>query len=68
MKEIILIKNGELALKGLNRSNFEAAMVKNLKASLEGLGDIKFVRSQSAVFAIPQSEDFPMDEAMRRTG
>ncbi len=68
MKEIILIKNGELALKGLNRANFEAAMVKNLKASLESLGEIKFVRSQSTVFAIPQQDDFPMDEAMRRTG
>ena len=68
MKEIILIKNGELALKGLNRSNFEAAMVKNLKASLSPLGEIEFVRAQSTVFAIPKSEDYPMDEAMRRTG
>ncbi len=31
MKEIILIKNGELALKGLNRRNFEDALIKNIK-------------------------------------
>ena len=29
MKEIILIKNGELMLKGLNRANFEDALIKN---------------------------------------
>ena len=28
MQEIILIKNGELALKGLNRSSFESVLVK----------------------------------------
>ena len=31
MQEIILIKNGELALKGLNRSTFESVLVKNIK-------------------------------------
>ena len=31
MKEIILIKNGELALKGLNRSQFEDILIKNMK-------------------------------------
>ena len=30
MKEIILIKNGELVLKGLNRRTFEDIMVKNV--------------------------------------
>ena len=30
MQEIILIKNGELALKGLNRSSFESVLVKNI--------------------------------------
>ena len=30
MKEVILIKNGEIVLKGLNRSSFEDVMIKNL--------------------------------------
>ena len=30
MKQIILIKDGELALKGLNRSSFEDILVKTL--------------------------------------
>ena len=30
-REILLIKNGELALKGLNRSTFEAILMKNIR-------------------------------------
>ena len=41
MKEIILIKNGELALKGLNRSSFESVLAKNIKRRLHGLGKFK---------------------------
>ena len=38
MQEIILIKNGELALKGLNRATFESVLVKNIKRRLHDLG------------------------------
>ena len=34
MKEIILIKDGELALKGLNRSSFESMLMKNIKITI----------------------------------
>ena len=34
MKEMILIKVGELALKGLNRRTFEDVLVKNIKRSI----------------------------------
>ena len=33
MKEIILFKNGELVLKGLNRSSFEDVLIKNAPPS-----------------------------------
>ena len=38
MKEIILIKNGELALKGLNRRTFEEMLVKNIRRRLSSMG------------------------------
>ena len=38
MKEVILIKNGELALKGLNRSTFENMMMKEIKDILSPSG------------------------------
>lgn len=68
MKEIILIKNGELALKGLNRHVFEDRMIKTLKSSLYGLGAIQISRSQSTVMIEPEGEDYPMEQALGRVG
>lgn len=66
MKEIILIKNGELALKGLNRSNFEAALIKNIKSALSDLGALNIKRAQSTISVEPVSEDYDFSEALRR--
>lgn len=66
MKEIILIKEGEIALKGLNRSNFEDKLVKNIKFRLRDLGKFSFLKSQSTLTIEAQSEDADLDEAVRR--
>ena len=42
MKEIILIKDGELALKGLNRRTFENILMKNMRYRLADLGRFTF--------------------------
>lgn len=66
MKEIILIKNGELALKGLNRSNFEDALVKNMKRRLKDLGNVSIRKAQSTIYVEPQDDDFDFSEALER--
>ena len=66
MKEIILIKNGELALKGLNRNVFEHTLIKNLKKSLETLGEINIRNAQSTIYIEPTSDDYDFDEALTR--
>lgn len=66
MKEVILIKNGELVLKGLNRSNFENRLVKNIKRKLYGLGEIEVEKSQSTITVIPSGGDYDYDEACER--
>ena len=63
MKEIILIKNGELAHKGLNRSSFESTLAKNIKRRLQSLGKFKEIRSQSTITVEPFDESFDMEEA-----
>ena len=68
MKEIILIKNGELALKGLNRTAFEDKMIKNIRRRLSDLGKVTFFKSQSTITVYPDSEDFDLDEAVERVG
>lgn len=66
MQEIILIKNGELALKGLNRATFESVLVKNIKRRLHGLGHFVISRSQSTITIEPTDTEFDMDEAVER--
>ena len=66
MKEIILIKNGELALKGLNRCTFEDALIKNMKRRLKDLGKINIRKAQSTIYLEPQEDDFDFEEALER--
>lgn len=64
MKEIILVKNGELALKGLNRSSFEDILIKNMKRRLNDLGSFEFTKSQSTIMVDPLDEDIDLDDAV----
>jgi len=66
MKEIILIKNGELALKGLNRSTFEDALIKNMKRRIKDLGEFTIRKAQSTIYLEPKDEDFDFEEALSR--
>lgn len=63
MKEIILVKNGELVLKGLNRCSFEDVLIKNMKRHLAPLGDFKFTKSQSTIMVEPEDTDTDLDDA-----
>lgn len=63
MKEIILVKNGELALKGLNRSSFEDILIKNMKRRLSDLGSFEFTKSQSTIMVDPLDDDIDLDDA-----
>lgn len=57
MKEILLAKYGELTLKGLNRSSFEAQMLKTIRRRVKTTGDYKVYKAQSTVYVEPMSED-----------
>ncbi len=64
MKEIILIKNGELVLKGLNRNTFEDILIKNMKKSLKKIGEFTFTKSQSTIMVEPVNDDTDLDDAV----
>lgn len=64
MKEIILVKNGELVLKGLNRNSFEDVLIKNMKRHLADLGTFKFTKSQSTIMVEPDDEDVDLDDVV----
>ncbi len=64
MKEVILIKLGEIVLKGLNRKNFEDKLVKNIKHRLHKIGAFKVKNSQSIITVTPVFDDIDIDEAV----
>lgn len=66
MKEIILIKNGELALKGLNRSTFEDILIKNIRKRIKPLGEFEYRKEQSTVAVVPMEDYIDMDEVSDR--
>lgn len=66
MKEIILIKNGELALKGLNRNSFEDVLIKNMRKRISDLGCFEFTKSQSTIMVDALDEGVDLDEVTDR--
>ncbi len=66
MKKVILVRYGEIILKGLNRPFFEDRLMSNIKKSLNGLGEIDVIRSQARIYIEPKDEDFNFDKAIEK--
>ena len=63
MKEIILLKDGEIVLKGLNRRTFEDVLKKNNSHAISHLGSFEKKSEQSIIYVKPLSDDIDLDEA-----
>ena len=66
MKEIILVKVGEIVLKGLNRREFEDKLIKNIKNTIKHLGRFEVKIAQSTISVIPQDDFIDLDEVSGR--
>ena len=64
--DIILLKYGEISLKGLNRPVFEKKLMSNINRALAPLGKFSVKRSQSTVYVEPLSDDIDMEETVER--
>lgn len=56
MKEILLLKMGEIVLKGLNKKTFEDALVKDIKNRIKKYGKYSIKSVQSAITISPQGD------------
>ncbi len=54
MNEVILLKLGELILKGLNRRNFEDRLLRNVRRRLAPFGTFQVYAKQSTVYIEPK--------------
>lgn len=68
MKEIILVKYGEMALKGLNKKTFEDILTKNIKRRIKSLGRFICTSAQSTLYITPDDDSIDLDETMTRIG
>ncbi len=68
MREVILLKLGEIALKGLNRKTFEDVLIKNIKRRLQGAGAFSVTSRQSTIYVEPLDDFADMDLAEERCG
>ncbi len=66
MKEIILAKFGEIVLKGLNKNNFEDALLRNVKRRLKRLGKFDYWKAQSTLYIKPLDDEIDVDEVVDR--
>lgn len=61
--EVLLLKCGELVLKGLNRGRFEDRLISIVRRRLSHLGEYKVYAIQSTLYVEPQGSA-PVDEAL----
>ena len=54
--DIILFKQGEIVLKGLNRREFEFKLIDNIKRRFEPFGKFNIYAMQSTIYAEPKGE------------
>ena len=66
MNDMILLKPGELVLKGLNRHFFEDRLRANVARRLRSLGEFRITSVQSTIYVEPLSDGIDMEEAFRR--
>ncbi len=64
MKQVILVKYGEIILKGLNRPIFEDLLVKNIRAALRGMSPDITKAQATTYISLPDEEN--INEATER--
>ncbi len=64
MRDILLLKQGEIVLKGLNKRYFEQKLIQNVKRRLAPLGSFDVYCLQSTIYVEPQGDDIDMDAAL----
>ena len=63
MNDIILLKLGELVLKGLNRRSFEEKLMSNIRRRLTKYGKFKVYTRQSTTYVEPMEDTCDIDGA-----
>jgi thiamine biosynthesis protein ThiI len=66
MEKVMLLRYGEIFLKGRNRPFFEKVLLKNIKKALEDFEDIKVIRAQGRFYVENYSDEMAVVQALTR--
>ncbi len=64
--DLILLKYGEIALKGLNRPVFERKLIDNIASAVSKIGKFSIRNSQSTIYLEPLEDGIDMFETIER--
>ena len=63
--EMLLLKLGEVVLKGLNRRAFEDKLVNSVRRRMRACGSFQVYLRQSTIYVEPQKDDCDMEAAYK---
>ena len=63
IREVVLMKLGEIVLKGLNRRTFEQKLVSNIARRMRRYGSCEIYSIQSTIYLSPNDDSFDLDGA-----
>lgn len=64
MEKLILVRYGEIILKGGNRRVFEDKLIENIRNAISHLGDFWIKKSQARIYIFPKAGGFDIEEAV----
>ena len=58
---MILVRYGEIILKGYNRPLFEDALIRNIRSAIKDCGEVKITKAQATIYIEPLENDSQAD-------
>ncbi len=66
MNRLVLVKYGEIILKGYNRPVFEDALINNIKKAISKEGEVKISKAQATIYIEPLEGDTQIDGIVKK--
>jgi len=66
MVKVILIRYGELVLKGLNRGYFEDKLISNIKLAMQDTSEVKITKTRSRIYIEPYSNQYNFEDTVEK--
>lgn len=66
MKRMVLVRYGEIILKGYNRPVFEDALIRNIRRAIRDEGEVNISKAQATIYIEPMESDAQADSIVEK--